>query len=81
MMATFVQLDRDVDAFLSQQLAPGAHAPPSAGLKQRLLRFAVIGDDVGGTSLVTGGSLSVIDGKTGMKQKLCVCACIVQCGD
>lgn len=45
MMAMFLQLDREVDTFLSQQLAPGAHTPPGAGLKQHLLRHAVIDDE------------------------------------
>lgn len=79
MMATFVQLDRDVDTFLSQQLASGSHAPPDTGLKQRLLRYAVIDDDVDGSSLSTGG-LSTVDGEIGMKRKLCVCMYAMQCG-
>ncbi|OJT07920.1 Transcriptional activator spt7 [Trametes pubescens] len=70
MMATFVQLDKDVDTFLSQQLVTGSHTPSDAGLKQRLLRYAVIDDEADGSSLTTGGSLSTIDGDLGMKRKL-----------
>ncbi|KAH9851132.1 hypothetical protein C2E23DRAFT_832648 [Lenzites betulinus] len=66
-MATFQQLDRDVDAFLAHQLSPKSHAPPPPDLKQRLLRYAVIDDE--GDS-VTGGMLSTIDGDVGAKRKL-----------
>ncbi|KAI0629579.1 hypothetical protein C8Q77DRAFT_1141217 [Trametes polyzona] len=68
-MATFLQLDRDVDAYISGQLAPGPHTQQPSDLKQRLLQYAVINEDADGAS-VTGGSLATVDGEVGAKRKL-----------
>ncbi|KAI0669507.1 hypothetical protein C8Q78DRAFT_1040274 [Trametes maxima] len=68
-MSAFLQLDRDVDAFLSQQLDAGGSSQLSAPeLKQRLLQYAVIVDDDadGGA----GSSLNAADGPVGTKRKL-----------
>ncbi|KAI0827764.1 hypothetical protein BC628DRAFT_1368312 [Trametes gibbosa] len=66
-MATFSQLDRDVDAYLAHQLAQRGHSPSAPDLKHRLLRYAVIDDEPEG---VIGGTLNTIDGEVGAKRKL-----------
>ncbi|KAI8971000.1 hypothetical protein BD414DRAFT_501326 [Trametes punicea] len=67
-MSTFLELDRDVDAYLSHQLGAGQFDPAASNLKQRLLRYAVIVEDE--TDGTAGSSLSTIDGDVGAKRKL-----------
>ncbi|KAI9059886.1 hypothetical protein FKP32DRAFT_1613921 [Trametes sanguinea] len=65
-MTSFLELDRDVDAYLSYRVESGDPQPSDSELKQRLLRYAVIVDD----DVPAGGSLSTIDGDVGAKRKL-----------
>ncbi|KAI0645053.1 hypothetical protein C8Q79DRAFT_1011164 [Trametes meyenii] len=67
-MSTFLQLDQDVDAFLSQQLNAGSSQPSASELKQRLLQYAVIiDDDADGGA---GSAIAASDGPVGSKRKL-----------
>ena len=67
-MTTFLQLERDVDEYLSRTPVPDESDPIVQQLKERLLRFAVpLGDDA-----EADGSLSTVDGDVGAKRKLCV---------
>ncbi|CDO69432.1 hypothetical protein BN946_scf184791.g27 [Trametes cinnabarina] len=66
-MAAFLELDKDVDAYLSYQPESGEPQPSGSELKQRLLRYAVIIDDAEGPS---GSSLNTVDGDVGAKRKL-----------
>ncbi|KAI0325865.1 hypothetical protein GY45DRAFT_1374421 [Cubamyces sp. BRFM 1775] len=70
-MSAFLQLDKDVDAYVSRQLlASGAPQPSASELKRRLLQYAVVvDDDVDGVASA-GASLSTIDGDIGAKRKL-----------
>ncbi|KAH9888319.1 hypothetical protein C8Q73DRAFT_709764 [Cubamyces lactineus] len=70
-MSAFLQLDKDVDAYLSRQLLePGALDSSVSDLKRRLLQYAVIVDDDVDAVAPTGASLSTIDGDIGAKRKL-----------
>ncbi|OSC97569.1 Bromodomain-domain-containing protein, partial [Trametes coccinea BRFM310] len=65
-MTSFLELDREVETYLSYRPESGDPQPSESELKQRLLRYAVIVDDEGSA----GASLSTIDGDVGAKRKL-----------
>ena len=67
-MTTFLELERDVDGYLSRTPIPAASDPTVQQLKQRLLRYAVPLEDDGDFD----GALSTLDGEVGAKRKLCV---------
>ncbi|KAI0774954.1 hypothetical protein BD413DRAFT_611933 [Trametes elegans] len=70
-MSTFLHLDKDVDAFLSQQLDSSGSQLHAPDLKRRLLQYAVVvDDDADGGSLPSSHSLSTVDGDVGTKRKL-----------
>ncbi|KAI0365089.1 hypothetical protein BV20DRAFT_1028716 [Pilatotrama ljubarskyi] len=70
-MSTFLELDRDVDAFLSGQPDSRGRQPSATELKERLLRYAVVVDDDMDASSIAGSSnLSTVDGDIGAKRKL-----------
>ncbi|KAI1790367.1 hypothetical protein LXA43DRAFT_511803 [Ganoderma leucocontextum] len=65
-MTAFLQLERDVDEYLSRTPVPDASDPTVRQLKERLLRYAVPLEDDGHID----GPLSTLDGEVGAKRKL-----------
>ena len=69
-MTAFLELERDVNDYLTRQPEPGDSDPSVTQLKERLLRFTFPSDDDG--ALSSDLSLGTIDGEIGMKRKLYV---------
>ncbi|KAI0351962.1 hypothetical protein OH77DRAFT_1428987 [Trametes cingulata] len=69
-MSTFLELDKDVDAFISGKVDPGRRQLSTSELKQRLLRYAVIVDDDFDAPSAGSSNLSTVDGDIGSKRKL-----------
>ena len=67
-MTTFLELEQDVDEYLSRTPVPDASDPTVQQLKNRLLRYAVPSENDGNID----GPLSTLDGEVGAKRKLCV---------
>ncbi len=70
-MTAFLELERDVDDYLTREDSLDPSDPAVRQLKERLLRYASADED--GESPLSGeGSMSTIDGNIGAKRKLSV---------